>query len=132
MSTLEKAISLLKDMPKQKIETVYAFIQFINCQTDENFTSPIPEKKEKSKSITLRKRNHGTEQITIQFNRKSPLHQFCQALCNRKPQPASLCRPRPVPRTNRSVSSSGVIFSREAEIFFIRNTKASPSETSDT
>lgn len=51
MSTLEKAISLLKDMPKQKIETVYAFIQFINCQTDENFTSPIPEKKEKSKSI---------------------------------------------------------------------------------
>ena len=29
MSTLEKAMSLLQELPEQKVETVYTFIQFI-------------------------------------------------------------------------------------------------------
>lgn len=35
-------------MPKLKIETVYAFIQFINCQADEIFVSSISKKKARS------------------------------------------------------------------------------------
>ena len=46
MSTLEKAITLLEDMPEQKIETIYTFIQFIHSQTNETFPS-APEKKRK-------------------------------------------------------------------------------------
>ncbi len=37
MSTLEKTIGLLETMPKDKIETVYAFVRFINS---DNYESP--------------------------------------------------------------------------------------------
>ncbi len=35
MSTLEKTIGLLKNMPNDKIETVYAFVRFINSDNYE-------------------------------------------------------------------------------------------------
>ncbi len=35
MSTLEKAVGLMKNMPESKIETIYAFIRFINSEQDE-------------------------------------------------------------------------------------------------
>ncbi len=51
MSTLEKAINLMNEMPEQKIETIYAFIQFINSQASNTVSPSAPEKKETKKSI---------------------------------------------------------------------------------
>lgn len=34
MSTLEKAIGLLKEMPENKLEAVYMYIRFVDSQTD--------------------------------------------------------------------------------------------------
>lgn len=51
MSTLEKAVRLLQEMPEQKLETVYAFIQFIDSQNDEAIFSSAPEKKKRINSI---------------------------------------------------------------------------------
>lgn len=45
MSTLEKAINLMNEMPEQKIETIYAFIQFINSQASNTVSPSAPEKK---------------------------------------------------------------------------------------
>lgn len=42
MSTLEKAMNLLRTMPENKIEAVYMYIRYVNDQTDE---PPIPERK---------------------------------------------------------------------------------------
>jgi len=42
MSTLEKTIGLLKTMPNDKIETVYAFVRFIDSG---NYESPFESAK---------------------------------------------------------------------------------------
>ncbi len=34
MSTLEKAIGLLQEMPENKLEAVYMYIRFVNSQSD--------------------------------------------------------------------------------------------------
>lgn len=34
MSTLEKAIGLLQEMPESKLEAVYMYIRFVDSQTD--------------------------------------------------------------------------------------------------
>ena len=42
MSTLEKAIGLMREMPEQSIEIIYSFIRFIQSEqrkTDDNITS---------------------------------------------------------------------------------------------
>ncbi|MCM1124584.1 MAG: hypothetical protein NC416_18570 [Eubacterium sp.] len=36
MSTLEKAIGLLREMPENKLEAVYMYIRFVDSQTDNN------------------------------------------------------------------------------------------------
>lgn len=43
MSTLEKAIGLLKRMPQHKLETVYTYMCFVDSQTDDA-DSASPEK----------------------------------------------------------------------------------------
>ncbi len=43
MSTLEKAIGLLKRMPEHKLETVYTYMCFVDSQAD-NADSASPEK----------------------------------------------------------------------------------------
>lgn len=39
MSTLEKAINLLQDMPEHKLEAVYTYIQFVNTLTENEETA---------------------------------------------------------------------------------------------
>ncbi len=51
MSTLEKAIHLLQEMPERKIETVYAFIQFIDSQSNEEIFPSVPKNKNRLNSI---------------------------------------------------------------------------------
>ena len=44
MSTLEKAIEILKEMPKNKLEAVYMYIRFVDSQSDSNEAIPAPAK----------------------------------------------------------------------------------------
>lgn len=52
MSTLEKAIGLLQEMPENKLEAVYMYIRFVNSQTD----SDVSGTTEKEKDVERRKR----------------------------------------------------------------------------
>lgn len=52
MSTLEKAIGLLQEMPENKLEAVYMYIRFVDSQAD----SDISVTTEKEKDIERRKR----------------------------------------------------------------------------
>lgn len=47
MSTLEKAINLLQDMPEQKLKAIYTYIQFVNT-LEENEETITPHKKSAS------------------------------------------------------------------------------------
>lgn len=51
MSTLEKTIDLLEDMPDDKIETVYAFVRFINSDTHESPSEHTTTKTETIQSM---------------------------------------------------------------------------------
>lgn len=51
MSTLEKTISLLETMPDNKLETVYAFVRFIDSDTYESPSEPTITKKETIQSM---------------------------------------------------------------------------------
>ena len=44
MSTLEKAIGLLQEMPENKLEAVYMYIRFVDSQSDSNEAIPAPNK----------------------------------------------------------------------------------------
>ena len=44
MSTLEKAIGLLQEMPENKLEAVYMYMRFVNSQSDSNEAIPAPHK----------------------------------------------------------------------------------------
>lgn len=46
MSTLEKTIGLLENMPDDKIETVYAFVRFIDSDTYKSTAKPTATKTE--------------------------------------------------------------------------------------
>ncbi len=52
MSTLEKAIGLLQEMPENKLEAVYMYIRFVDSQTD----SDVSVTTEKEKDMEKRKR----------------------------------------------------------------------------
>lgn len=45
MSTLEKAIGLLQEMPENKLEAVYMYIRFVNSQTDSEVFDPTKKEK---------------------------------------------------------------------------------------
>lgn len=51
MSTLEKTIGLLETMPDDKIETVYAFVQFIDSDAYEIPSTPVSAKQETIQSM---------------------------------------------------------------------------------
>ena len=51
MSTLEKTIGLLETMPNDKIETVYAFVRFIDPDTYEPPSEPASAKRETIQSM---------------------------------------------------------------------------------
>ena len=51
MSTLEKTIGLLETMPENKIETVYAFVRFINSDTPEPSSEPADARMETIRSM---------------------------------------------------------------------------------
>lgn len=53
MSTLEKAIGLLQEMPERKLESVYMYMRFVNSQTDDD------EIVQFSKKSTIEKRQKG-------------------------------------------------------------------------
>lgn len=40
MSTLEKAIELLQEMPERKLEAAYTYIRFVHSQSDNETFSP--------------------------------------------------------------------------------------------
>lgn len=44
MSTLEKAIGLLQEMPEYKLEAVYMYIRFVDSQPDSDEGIPAPDK----------------------------------------------------------------------------------------
>lgn len=44
MSTLEKAIGLLQEMPEHKLEAVYMYIRFINSQLSDDEENPIEKR----------------------------------------------------------------------------------------
>lgn len=44
MSTLEKAIDLLQEMPERKLEAVYMYIRFVNSQSDNDELIPTEKK----------------------------------------------------------------------------------------
>ena len=46
MSTLEKTIGLLETLPDDKIETVYAFVQFMGSDAYKMPSETVPTKKE--------------------------------------------------------------------------------------
>lgn len=48
MSTLEKAINLLQNMPERKLEAVYTYIQFVNTLKEDEET---PTNKKSASSI---------------------------------------------------------------------------------
>lgn len=49
MSTLEKAIGILREMPENKLEAVYMYIRFVDSQSDNN--EAIPTLKENIDSL---------------------------------------------------------------------------------
>lgn len=51
MSILEKTICLLETMPNDKIETVYAFVRFIQSDTYEKSSDPISTKRKQVQSM---------------------------------------------------------------------------------
>lgn len=51
MSALEKTINLLEAMPEDKIETVYAFVRFINSEIHEVPSGSVSTKKEDIRSV---------------------------------------------------------------------------------
>lgn len=51
MSTLEKTIGLLETMPDDKIETVYAFVRFIDSNTHESPSGLTAKKTEMIQSM---------------------------------------------------------------------------------
>lgn len=51
MSTLEKTIDLLEGMSDDKIETVYAFVRFINSDTYESPSEHVTTKTETIQSM---------------------------------------------------------------------------------
>jgi hypothetical protein len=51
MSALEKTINLLETMPDDKIETVYAFVRFINSEVYEMPSGSVSTKKEDIQSV---------------------------------------------------------------------------------
>lgn len=51
MSTLEKTIDLLEGMSDDKIETVYAFVRFINSDTYESPSEHVTAKTETIQSM---------------------------------------------------------------------------------
>lgn len=51
MSTLEKTIGLLETMPDDKIETVYAFVRFIDSDTYESSSESAAAKRETIQSM---------------------------------------------------------------------------------
>lgn len=51
MSTLEKTIGLLETMPDDKIETVYAFVRFIDSDIYESPSKPTAAKTETIQSM---------------------------------------------------------------------------------
>lgn len=51
MSTLEKTIGLLETMPDNKIETVYAFVRFINSDIPEPSFEPTDARMETIRSM---------------------------------------------------------------------------------
>lgn len=51
MSTLEKTIGLLETMPDDKIETVYAFVRFIDSDAYETPSEPMSKKMEDVQSM---------------------------------------------------------------------------------
>ena len=51
MSTLEKTIGLLETMPDDKIETVYAFVRFIDSDTYESSSEHPATKRETIQSM---------------------------------------------------------------------------------
>lgn len=51
MSTLEKTIGLLETMPDNKIETVYAFVRFINSDIPEPSFEPTDTRMETIRSM---------------------------------------------------------------------------------
>ena len=60
MSTLEKAIGLLQEMPESKLEAVYMYIRFVDSQSDSNEVIPAPNKSIDSlHKSTLEERQRG-------------------------------------------------------------------------
>lgn len=51
MSTLEKTIGLLETLPDDKIETVYAFVRFIDSNAYETPSEPAAKKREAIQSM---------------------------------------------------------------------------------
>ena len=45
MSTLEKAIGLLQEMPERKVEAVYMYMRFVNSQTDNDEITLTPKER---------------------------------------------------------------------------------------
>ncbi|MCM1105337.1 MAG: hypothetical protein NC355_00185 [Blautia sp.] len=62
MSTLEKTINLLQEMPEQKLEAVYMYVRFVNAQTEEA-SSP---KKDASSIAGLAKQYANTDMISLE------------------------------------------------------------------
>ena len=57
MSTLEKAIGLLREMPENKLEAIYMYIRFVVSQSDNNEVVPAPDKS------TLEERQRGFQAL---------------------------------------------------------------------
>ena len=74
MSILEKTISILETMPNDKIETVYAFVRFIDSDTYESPSEYVPEKN--PCKIDKRKRDQTAHQLmadALRFQRKQAI-----------------------------------------------------------
>lgn len=56
MSTLEKAIGLLREMPENKLEAVYMFIRFVDSQSDNREDIPATSKNIGSDATEERRR----------------------------------------------------------------------------
>lgn len=51
MSTLEKTIGLLEAMPDHKLETVYAFVQFLDSADCDFSPEPVSKKREEVQAM---------------------------------------------------------------------------------
>lgn len=47
MSTLEKAIGLLQEMPENKLEAIYTYILFVDSQMNSNETDSVQAKRQR-------------------------------------------------------------------------------------